>query len=108
MSPAEVLEFAKKNGVKLVDFKFVDLLGQWQHTTMPIHKLKEDTFTEGFNFDGSSIRGWKAINESDMTCIPDAATAVIDPFIKEPTLSLIVDIADAVRLVRRANGLDSF
>ena len=96
MSPAEVLEFAKKNGVKLVDFKFVDLLGQWQHTTMPIHKLKVETFSEGFNFDGSSIRGWKAINESDMTCIPDAATAVIDPFIKEPTLSLIVDIADAV------------
>ena len=96
MSPAEVLEFAKKNGVKLVDFKFVDLLGQWQHTTMPIHKLKEESFTEGFNFDGSSIRGWKAINESDMTFIPDASTAVIDPFIKEPTLSLIADIADAV------------
>jgi len=96
MTPAEVLEFAKKNGVKLVDFKFVDLIGQWQHTTMPIHKLKEETFAEGFNFDGSSIRGWKAINESDMTCIPDPASAVIDPFIKEPTLSLIVDIADAV------------
>ncbi len=96
MSPAEVLEFAKKNGVKLVDFKFVDLLGQWQHTTMPLHKLKQESFTEGFNFDGSSIRGWKAINESDMTFIPDASTAVMDPFIKEPTLSIICDIVDAV------------
>src|SRR5450759_3315823 len=96
MSPAEVLEFAKKNGAKLVDFKFVDFLGQWQHTSMPLHKLKEDSFTEGFNFDGSSIRGWKAINESDMTFIPDPTTAQIDPFVKEPTLSLIADIADAV------------
>jgi len=96
MSPAEVLEFAKKHGITLVDFKFTDLLGQWQHTTMPAHKLSEECFTEGFNFDGSSIRGWKAINESDMTFVPDASTAVIDPFIKEPTLSLIADIADAV------------
>ena len=63
---------------------------------MPIHRLKEESFTEGFNFDGSSIRGWKAINESDMTFIPDASTALLDPFIKEPTLSLIADIADAV------------
>ena len=96
MSPAEVLEFAKKHGITLIDFKFTDLLGQWQHTTMPAHKLKEECFTEGFNFDGSSIRGWKAINESDMTFIPDPSTAVIDPFVKEPTLSLIADIADAV------------
>jgi glutamine synthetase len=96
MSPAEVLEFAKKHGITLIDFKFTDLLGQWQHTTMPAHKLKEECFTEGFNFDGSSIRGWKAINESDMTFIPDPSTAAIDPFVKEPTLSLIADIADAV------------
>ena len=89
MTPAEVLKFAQKNGVKIVDFKFVDLLGQWQHTSMPFHKLQEDSFSEGFGFDGSSIRGWKAINESDMVFIPDASTAVIDPFYKEPTLSLV-------------------
>jgi glutamine synthetase len=96
MTPAEVLKFAEKNGVKFVDFKFVDLLGIWQHTTMPLHKLKEETFTEGYGFDGSSIRGWKAINESDMVFKPDADTAVMDPFFVQPTLSLICDIEDAV------------
>jgi glutamine synthetase len=96
MTPAEVLKYAEKNGAKFVDFKFVDLLGIWQHTTMPIHKLKEDSFSEGFGFDGSSVRGWKAINESDMVFKPDATTAVIDPFFAAPTLSLICDIEDAV------------
>ena len=96
MTPAEVLKFAQKNGVKIVDFKFVDLLGQWQHTSMPLHKLQEDSFSEGFGFDGSSIRGWKAINESDMVFKPDADTAVMDPFFVQPTLSLICDIEDAV------------
>jgi glutamine synthetase len=96
MTPAEVLKFAQKHGVKVVDYKFVDLLGQWQHTTMPLHKLEEDSFSEGFGFDGSSIRGWKAINESDMIFRPDASTAVLDPFFKEPTLSVICDILDAV------------
>jgi len=96
MSPAEVLEFAKKHGVKLVDYKFVDLLGQWQHTTMPIHKLKEETFSEGFNFDGSSIRGWAAINESDMLLVPDPSTAVMDPFYETPTLILVGDAVDPI------------
>jgi glutamine synthetase len=96
MTPTEVLKFATKNGAKFVDFKFVDLLGIWQHTTMPIAKLQEDSFSEGFGFDGSSIRGWKAINESDMVFIPDATTAVMDPFFAQPTLSLICDIVDAV------------
>jgi glutamine synthetase len=96
MTPAEVLKYASKNGAKFVDFKFVDLLGIWQHTTMPIAKLQEDSFTEGFGFDGSSIRGWKAINESDMVFIPDATTAVMDPFFVQPTLTVICDIVDAV------------
>jgi glutamine synthetase len=96
MTPAEVLKFAQKNGAKFVDFKFVDLLGIWQHTTMPIHKLQEESFTEGFGFDGSSIRGWKAINESDMVFIPDSTTAVMDPFFAQPTLTVICDIVDAV------------
>jgi glutamine synthetase len=96
MNAAEVLKFAEKNGAKMVDFKFVDLLGIWQHTTMPIAKLKEDSFTEGFGFDGSSIRGWQPIHASDMIFIPDAATAVMDPFPAVPTLSLICDIVDAI------------
>jgi glutamine synthetase len=96
MTPAEVLKYAAKNGAKFVDFKFVDLLGIWQHTTMPIAKLEEDSFSEGFGFDGSSIRGWKAINESDMVFIPDATTAVMDPFYVQPTLTVICDIVDAV------------
>ena len=82
MSPAEVLKLVKERGLKLVDYKFVDLLGQWQHTTMPIHRLKEESFSEGFGFDGSSIRGWKAIHESDMIFVPDASTACVDPFFK--------------------------
>ena len=96
MTPAEVLKYAEKNGAKFVDFKFVDLLGIWQHTTMPMHKLVEDSFSEGFGFDGSSIRGWKAINESDMVFKPDAGSAVMDPFYAQPTFSLICDIEDAV------------
>ena len=96
MTPAEALKFASKNGAKFVDFKFVDFLGIWQHTTMPIAKLQEDSFSEGFGFDGSSIRGWKAINESDMVFIPDSTTAVMDPFYAQPTLSVICDIVDAV------------
>jgi glutamine synthetase len=96
MTPSEVLKYAEKHGAKFVDFKFVDLLGTWQHTSMPMHKLHEDTFTEGYNFDGSSIRGWQTINESDMSFIPDADSAVMDPFHAEPTLSLTCDIVDAV------------
>jgi len=96
MTPSEVLKFAKENNAKFVDFKFVDFLGTWQHTTMPIAKLTEDAFQDGYFFDGSSIRGWQAINESDMGFIPDATTAVMDPFHAHPTLSLICDIVDAV------------
>ncbi len=96
MSPADVLKYAQKNGAKFVDFKFVDFLGQWQHTAMPIGKLQEDSFSEGFGFDGSSIRGWQPINASDMGFIPDASTAIMDPFFAIPTLSLICDIVDAV------------
>ncbi|HEX3696251.1 MAG TPA: type I glutamate--ammonia ligase [Polyangia bacterium] len=96
MTPAEVLKYAEKNGAKFVDFKFVDLLGIWQHTTMPIGKLEVDSFKDGFFFDGSSIRGWQPIHASDMIFIPDAASAVMDPFPAIPTLSLICDIVDAI------------
>jgi glutamine synthetase len=94
MTPKEVLEFAKKNGVQMVDFKFCDLPGTWQHFTTPVSELEDSVFDEGLGFDGSSIRGWQAINESDMLVAPDPSTAVIDPFMEVPTLSLICDIED--------------
>ena len=96
MTPAEVLKLAEKNGAKFVDFKFIDLLGIWQHTTMPIGKLEVGTFKDGYFFDGSSIRGWQPIHASDMIFIPDADSAVLDPFFKVPTLSLTCDIVDAI------------
>ena len=85
MTPEEVLQFAKKHGAKMVDFKFVDLPGTWQHFSVPMHELKEETFVEGVPFDGSSIRGFQTINESDMLIIPDPTTAIMDPFTAAPT-----------------------
>lgn len=96
MTPKKVLELAKKNAADFVDLKFIDLPGVWQHFVVPIDELSEDSFEEGFGFDGSSIRGWKTINSSDMIIIPDAETALMDPFKKYPTLSLICDIFDPI------------
>jgi len=93
MTPEEVVQFAKERGVRLVDFKFVDLPGSWQHFSVPVRELKEDIFVEGVPFDGSSIRGFQTINESDMLIIPDPDTAIMDPFTTIPTLSLICNIA---------------
>ncbi len=95
-TPKEVLSFAKENKVEFVDFKFIDFPGIWQHFTVPISELSEASFEEGFGFDGSSIRGWQPINLSDMLIIPDPETAVMNPFMQHPTLSLIVDIADPI------------
>ncbi len=94
MTAKEVMEFAKKNGAEMVDFKFCDFPGTWQHFSTPTSELNEDIFEEGLGFDGSSIRGWQQINASDMLVIPDASTAVMDPFMDRPTLSLICDISD--------------
>jgi glutamine synthetase len=96
MNAADVLKLAENKGARMVDFKFVDLLGIWQHTTMPISKLHADVFKEGYFFDGSSIRGWQPIHASDMIFIPDSATAAMDPFFALPTLSLTCDIVDAI------------
>lgn len=93
-TPKSVIEMAKKAGAKIVDVKFIDPFGTWQHFSLPISELKEDTFTDGIGFDGSSIRGWKSIEASDMLAMPDPATAFIDPFCAEPTLSLICTIAE--------------
>src|SRR5215471_12463394 len=93
-TPKNVLEMAKKAGAKMVDIKFVDTFGTWQHFSCPIRELTEEVFEEGFGFDGSSIRGWKSIEASDMLAMPDPDTAFIDPFMVEPTLSLTSTIAE--------------
>jgi glutamine synthetase len=94
MTPKEVLTLIREKEVKAIDLRFVDLPGTWQHFTIPPHHLEESTFQDGLGFDGSSIRGWQAINESDMLVIPQAETAFIDPFFKETTLVLICSIQD--------------
>ena len=89
-----VLKMIKDNGVKFVDYRFTDTHGKEQHVSCPAHTLDADVFTEGKMFDGSSIGGWKGINESDMIMMPDASTAVMDPFADEPTLILTCDIIE--------------
>ena len=96
MTPKQVLEFAKKNEAKVVDLRFMDFPGVWQHFTVPLSELEESSFEEGFGFDGSSIRGWQPIHASDMLVVPDAATAKMDPFFKVPTLVLIGNIVDPI------------
>ena len=93
-TPKSVIELSKKKGAKMVDIKFVDTFGTWQHFSCPIDELTENVFSEGFGFDGSSIRGWKSIEASDMLAMPDPATAFIDPFCAVPTLSLTCTIAE--------------
>ncbi|MGA2863144.1 MAG: type I glutamate--ammonia ligase [Verrucomicrobiota bacterium] len=93
-TPKSVIQLAQKSGAKMLDVKFVDTFGTWQHFSCPIHELTEECFTAGLGFDGSSIRGWKSIEASDMLAMPDPATAFIDPFMAEPTLSLTCTIAE--------------
>ena len=93
MTPEEVLQLAQDRSVKMVDLKFVDVPGTWQHFSIPLHNLEAEMFSEGIPFDGSSVRGFQAINESDMLIIPDANSAILDPFTAVPTLSLICNIA---------------
>jgi glutamine synthetase len=94
--PADITALIKAQGIKLIDFKFCDILGTWQHFTTTLTEYSESLFTDGLGFDGSSIRGWKAINNSDMLVIPDASTAWVDVFNAEPTLSFICDIVDPI------------
>ncbi len=96
MNVREVLEFAKKNKVQIVDLKFVDLVGTWQHFSIPVSELTEGLFKDGSGFDGSSIRGWKAINNSDMLAMPDPDTACLDPFSAVPTLSMACNIVEPI------------
>ncbi len=96
MTPKDVVAKIKSANIKAVDIRFSDLLGQWQHFTLPTSMVNEASFSEGFGFDGSSIRGWKTINESDMLVVPDAESAVIDPFFAEPTLVLVANVVDPI------------
>ncbi len=94
MKPTEVIHMAHEKGVKFVDLRLMDLLGTQQHFTIPVHELNEELFADGHGFDGSSIRGWRGIEASDMIAIPDPETALVDPFFQQPTLTLVCSVAD--------------
>src|SRR5437868_11509282 len=91
---AAVLKLIKDKGAKFVDFRFCDTRGKEQHVTVPSHTVDESLFTDGKMFDGSSIAGWKGINESDMILMPDAASAVMDPFFEETTVDIRCDVIE--------------
>ena len=96
MKTSEVLQLCRDQKIKIVDVKFMDFPGLWQHCSFPSHELVESSFQSGFGFDGSSIRGWQSINESDMLVVPDPTTAVIDPFREIPTLHIVGNIVDPI------------
>jgi glutamine synthetase len=95
-TPKDVIELAKGAGIQIVDFRFIDLPGLWQHFSIPVDDLTPDLFEEGLGFDGSSIRGYKEIHESDMLLLPDPTTAYVDPMLNIPTLDMICNIFDPV------------
>src|ERR1700732_928232 len=95
-TPKDVLDYAKKQEAQQLDLRFSDLPGLQQHLSDPLSELTEDTFEEGFGIDGSSIRGWAAINESDMLLIPDPKTAFMDPFADTSTLIMTCDVIDPI------------
>jgi len=95
-TPKDVVEFIRKEGVEIVDFRFMDFPGLWQHFSVPAREIEEDTFAQGLGFDGSSIRGWQAINESDMLVKPVPESAFLDPFLAAKTLVMICNICDPV------------
>ena len=96
MTPKDAVKFAKEKNARMVDFKFLDFVGVWQHFSVPTIELSEDIFDEGLGFDGSSIRGWQPIHASDMLVVPDPTTAMMDPFTETPTMSLICNIVDPI------------
>jgi glutamine synthetase len=96
MDANSAIELGKTHGAVMVDLKFVDLMGKWQHTSVPFHRAVPEALEEGFGFDGSSVRGFQPINQSDMLLLPDPSTAVMDPFTRHPTLSMICTIQDPI------------
>jgi glutamine synthetase len=99
-TPDDLRQLAKEAAVKVVDLKFTDLIGVWQHFSIPVEDLDDDLFVEGIGFDGSSIRGFQLIHESDMLLIPDPETACVDPILEVPTMNLICNVLDPVTLQR--------
>ncbi|MGH8489032.1 MAG: type I glutamate--ammonia ligase [Gammaproteobacteria bacterium] len=96
MTPKEIIDLIKAKNIEILDLKFQDFPGTWQHFSIPVSQVVPEIFDEGLGFDGSSIRGWQAIHASDMMVVPDPVTAVVDPFTECPTLSLICNIVDPV------------
>ncbi|MGH8510745.1 MAG: type I glutamate--ammonia ligase [Gammaproteobacteria bacterium] len=96
MTPKEIIDLIKAKNIEILDLKFQDFPGTWQHFSIPVSQAVPEIFDEGLGFDGSSIRGWQAIHASDMMVVPDPVTAVIDPFTECPSLSLICNIVDPV------------
>ena len=96
MTPKDVVKMAKERGAKIVDLRFIDLPGLWQHFSIPMSELSEGIFEDGLGFDGSSIRGFQTIDESDMLLMPDPSTAQMDPYTAVPTLVLICNVKDPV------------
>jgi glutamine synthetase len=94
--PKAVMAFVKEHNVQILDLRFTDIPGLWHHVSYPIGQLSESSFEEGFGMDGSSIRGWAAIHESDMLLIPDASKYILDPFTEAPTLVMVCDVIDPV------------
>ncbi len=104
MNPKSIISYAAEHDAKFVSIRFTDLPGAWHHLTYPIHNLTEDVFEDGFGFDGSSLRGWAAINESDMLLIPDPSRVWIDPFAEETTICLIANVVEPI--TKEGYGLD--
>lgn len=98
MSPKEVLALCREKDVKAVNLRFCDLFGKWQQTTIPISAFEEDIFSDGIGFDGSSVRGWQSIHESDLVMVPQEQTAFLDPFAELQTLNIICEIVDPISL----------
>ncbi len=104
MNAKNVLSYATDQEARFVSIRFTDLVGSWHHLTYPINQLTEDSFEEGFGFDGSSLRGWAAINESDMLLIPDPSRCWVDPFTEDTTICLIAKVVDPI--TKEGYGLD--
>ena len=104
MNAKNVLNYVAEQGAKFVSVRFTDLIGSWHHLTYPISQLTEDSFEDGFGFDASSLRGWAAINESDMLLVPDPSRVWVDPFAEETTVCLIANVVDPI--TKEGYGLD--
>ncbi len=96
MTAKEAIDYAKKNNAEVVDLKFMDFLGTWQHFSVPMSEMDDSLFEDGLGFDGSSIRGWQVINNSDMLVVPDPTSTMMDPFMQVPTVSMICNIEDPI------------